>query len=158
MSTLPGGPQPSSGGTTIFNAVVALPAIELSTSYQSAKLAWTQYLRDSRHSNYDGTAGGNTPASTEFLPKSRVYNWPNPAYGSTTQIRYYTPEDATISIKIFDLAGVKIAELNAQSRGGLDGEVPWDVSKVQSGVYLARVEATGSSRSEVAVIKIAIVK
>ncbi len=158
MSTVPASAIRLSAGTTIVNTIVALPAIELSTPYQSGKLAWTQYLKDSRHSNYDATAGGTTPASTEFLPKSRVYNWPNPVYGSTTQIRYYTPEDASISIKIFDLAGMKIAELNALSKGGLDGEVPWDVTKVQSGVYLARIEATGSSKSEVAIIKIAIVK
>jgi hypothetical protein len=79
-------------------------------------------------------------------------------YGTTTQIRYYTPEDAAISIKIMDLAGSKIAELSASSRGGIDGEVAWDVTKVQSGVYLARIEAKGASRSEVATIKIAVVK
>ena len=148
----------SGSGTPTTASSCSMSAIELSTSYDPGRMAWTQYLKDARHSNYDGSAGGNTPASSEFLPKSRVYNWPNPAYGSATQIRYYTPEDASISIKIFDLAGVKIAELNAQSKGGLDGEVPWDVSRVQSGVYLARIEATGRSRSEVAIIKIAIVK
>ena len=95
---------------------------------------------------------------SDFLPASRVYNWPNTVYGTHTQIRYYTPEDASISIKIFDLAGLKIAELKSLSKGGLDGEVTWDVSSVQSGVYLARVEATGNSRSQVAVVKIAIVK
>jgi hypothetical protein len=147
----------SGSGESLSGSACSMQAIEFPAS-ELSRLSWTQYLKDWRHSNFDGSTAGTAPVSTEFLPKSRVYNWPNPAYGSTTQIRYYTPEDATISIKIFDLAGVKIAELSAQSKGGLDGEVPWDVSRVQSGVYLARIEATGSSRSEVAIIKIAIVK
>jgi hypothetical protein len=136
----------------------ALQALEINKPYVAQNIVWSQYLRDARHSNVDASAGGTAPVSTEFLPPSRVYNWPNPVYGGTTQIRYYTPEDASISIKIFDLAGVKVAELRAQSRGGLDGEVPWDVSRIQSGVYLARIEATGSSRTDVAIIKIAVVK
>jgi hypothetical protein len=53
---------------------------------------------------------------------------------------------------------MKITELHGQSRAGLDGEVTWDVSGIQSGVYLARIEATGGTGSHVAVIKIAIVK
>jgi hypothetical protein len=135
-----------------------LQALEIAKPYRPGYIAWSQYLKDGRHSNYDATAGGTNPVSGDFLPRSRVYNWPNPVYGTTTQIRYYTPEDASISIKIFDLAGLIVAEFQVLSKGGLDGEVPWDVSKIQSGVYLARVEATGSTRSEVAIIKIAIVK
>jgi hypothetical protein len=79
-------------------------------------------------------------------------------YGSTTQIRYYTPEDADITVKIFDLTGAALTELRSRSVGGLDGEITWDVIDIQSGVYLARVEAVSGSRSEVAIIKIAIVK
>jgi hypothetical protein len=135
-----------------------LEALEFTKPYQAATIAWSQYLKDGRHSNYDETAGGTIAASSDFLPRSRVYNWPNPVYSSTTHIRYYTPEDAAISIMILDLAGTKIAELAANSRGGLDGEVEWDVTNIQSGVYLARVEAKGASRSEVVIIKIAVVK
>jgi hypothetical protein len=132
--------------------------VQINKPYNAQNVAWSQYLKDARHSNCDASAGPASPAPTEFLPQSRVYNWPNPVYGSSTQIRYYTPEDASISIKIFDLAGTKIAELKTMSKGGLDGEVTWDVSSVQSGVYLARIEAAGSSRSEVAIVKIAVVK
>lgn len=153
-------PLGSGSSTTVTSTTGAsiLQALELTKPYRSDFIAWSQYLKDGRHSNYDATAGGTNPVSSDFLPHSRVYNWPNPVYGSTTQIRYYTPEDATISIKILDLAGTKITELNTTSRGGLDGEITWDVSKVQSGVYLARIEAKGASRSEVATIKIAVVK
>lgn len=139
-------------------STATLQALEFTKPYQGTTIAWSQYLKDGRHSNYDETAGGSISPSTDFLPRSRVYNWPNPVYGSTTQIRYYTPEDAAISIMILDLAGAKIADLAATSRGGLDGETVWDVTNIQSGVYLARVEAKSATRSEVVIIKIAVVK
>ena len=135
-----------------------LQAIEINKPFSTQNFPWSQYLRDARHSSTEPLIPVTVTPSTAYLPSDRVYNWPNPVRGSSTQIRYYTPEDASISIKIFDLAGMKIAELQGQSRAGLDGEVTWDVSGIQSGVYLARIEATGGSGSHVAVIKIAIVK
>ncbi|MCX6142281.1 MAG: T9SS type A sorting domain-containing protein [Ignavibacteriales bacterium] len=135
-----------------------LQAFEIGQPYNSQYFAWSQFLRDARHSNEDLLAGPVNTLPTNYLPSDRVYNWPNPVRGSSTQIRYYTPEDASISIKIFDLVGMRIAELHGQSKAGLDGEVTWDVTGIQSGVYLARLEATGGSGSHVAVIKIAVVK
>lgn len=145
-------------GIAGLTASGSLQAVELLRQYSPDNIFWSQYLRDSRHSNVDGSSGGSSPAPTEFLPRSRVYNWPNPVYGSTTNIRYYTSENAAISVLIFDLAGQKITELKAQAKGGLDGDLTWDVSGIQSGVYLARVEAVGGGRTEVAIIKIAVVK
>lgn len=146
-------------GVLRVTASGSLQAIELNRLYKAETMIWPQFLGDVLHQNRDGSAKIVTnPAPSEFLPKARTYNWPNPVYGSTTQIRYYTPEDADISIKIFDLAGTKITELKARSAAGVDGEVTWDVSSIQSGVYLARIEAIGGNRNEVAIIKIAIVK
>jgi len=136
----------------------SLQAVELNEKYEPTTIAWSQYLKDADHTSYDGSGIAPSSPPSDFLPASRVYNWPNPVYGPTTQIRYYTPEDAAIRIKIFDLTGAKIAELEARSVGGVDGEVTWDVSNVQSGVYLARIEASGTNRSRVAIIKIAVVK
>jgi hypothetical protein len=136
----------------------ALQAVEVNETYDPTTIGWSQFLKDAGHAGNDGSGISRISPPSDFLPASRVYNWPNPVYGSTTQIRYYTPEAATIRIKIFDLAGAKVAELQGRSIGGVDGEVTWDVSNVQSGVYLARIEASGTSRTQVAIIKIAIVK
>jgi hypothetical protein len=93
-----------------------------------------------------------------LLPKSRTYNWPNPVYGNSTQIRYYVTENATVNIKIFDLAGSKITELTGNGVAGMDNEITWNISNIQSGIYLARVEAKSTTQSSVAIIKIAVVK
>jgi hypothetical protein len=121
-------------------------------------LVWWQHLGDERHSNAEWTQTASHPLSSEFLPKSRVYNWPNPVYGRSTQIRYYTSEDANITVTILDLSGVKITELKGRGTAGMDSEISWDVSKIQSGVYLARVEAQGITQNDVKIIKIAVVK
>ncbi len=94
----------------------------------------------------------------EFFPKNRTYNWPNPVYGNQTFIRTYVSEDALIDIKIFDLAGDFIDELKFNATGGFENEIAWDVSNIQSGAYLARVEAKGLNKSDYKIIKIAVVK
>jgi hypothetical protein len=136
----------------------AVQALELNAPFKTEGIAWSQHLADARHVNFGGSTTVVVAPPSELLPHSRVYNWPNPVYGSATQIRYYTPEDADITVKIFDLTGAALTELRSRSVGGLDGEITWDVTDIQSGVYLARVEAVSGSRSEVAIIKIAIVK
>jgi len=79
-------------------------------------------------------------------------------YSQSTQIRYYTSEDATVVVTILDLSGQKITELSGRGTAGMDNEITWNVSQIQSGIYLARVEARGATRSEVVFIKVAVVK
>jgi hypothetical protein len=67
-------------------------------------------------------------------------------------------ENASVSIKIFDMAGDLVTEFAGPGIGGVDNEVEWNVSGVQSGVYLARIEASGQGGSGVAVVKVAVVK
>lgn len=94
-----------------------------------------------------------------FFPKNRTYNWPNPVYGNVTYIRTYVSRDADVNIKIFDLAGDLVDELHLKAIGGLDNEVAWDVSRIQSGAYLARVEVKSKSgKTGSKIIKIAVVK
>ena len=112
---------------------------------------------NSNHSSL--SSASNTNTINEFFPTSRAYNYPNPVYDGETAIRYFVGEDSKINIKIFDLAGDFVAELNDDAQGGLDNETVWNVSNIQSGVYLARIEANGSSgKSESVIIKIAVVK
>ena len=96
---------------------------------------------------------------TKFFPTERAYNYPNPVYESSTAIRYFVSEDAEVTVRIYDLAGDKVDELNSTGRGGFDNEVIWNVSSIQSGVYLAKIEAKSiSGKVESTVIKIAVVK
>jgi hypothetical protein len=125
---------------------------------QVSRYPWPQYQHDAVHSGLlDGATISGTPLSGDFFPKSRAYNWPNPAYDRTTRIRYYVNTDAHVHIKVFDLAGDLVTQFDGPGIGGKDNETEWDVSSVQTGIYFARIEAAGQSTTATAVIKIAVV-
>jgi hypothetical protein len=124
----------------------------------SGKIIWKELYANNQNTSFIDAAE-NTNRINEFFPSGRAYNYPNPVYEGTTNIRYYVSEDSKINIKIFDLAGDFVAELNDDAQGGMDNETVWNVGDIQSGVYLARIEASSTSgKTEQAIIKIAVVK
>ncbi|HWP82085.1 MAG TPA: T9SS type A sorting domain-containing protein [Bacteroidota bacterium] len=133
-------------------------AWELSRPYDSTAVVWGQHLAKADHTNFNGSLILTPGPTREFFPRDRVYNWPNPVYGSTTQIRFFCSDDARVNVKIFDLNGTTITELHGQAVGGIDSEITWDVSNIGSGIYFARVEAVGVGVSDATIIKIAVVK
>lgn len=119
---------------------------------------WPQYQHDAQHTGLATEPLTGFPLSSAFFPKERAYNWPNPVYEGKTYIRYFVKENATVKITILDLAGDLVTEFPGPGRGGVDNEVEWNVRDVQSGIYLARIEATGGGKTETAIIKVAVVK
>ncbi len=128
-----------------------------SISSVEGKLYWSEEFGNPQNTSFIDAAE-NTNRINDFFPTNRAYNYPNPVYEGTTNIRYYVSEDASVNIKIFDLAGDYVAQLNDEAQGGMDNETVWDVSNIQSGIYFARIEATSNSQTEQVVIKIAVVK
>ncbi|MFI5251375.1 MAG: T9SS type A sorting domain-containing protein [Bacteroidota bacterium] len=129
-----------------------------SASWQSP---WTQKMRDAQNSNYEDTYLTGNPPTNDFFPASSAYNWPNPVgpqQNYLTHIRYFLGQSAAVNIKIFDMAGDIVQEITAQGSGGMDNEVVWDVSNIQSGVYFAHIQAQGNESSGVAIVKIAVIK
>ncbi len=94
----------------------------------------------------------------DFFPLERCYNWPNPVYDNTTYIRLYAAEAASVTIKIYDLAGDKVDEISADVAGGTDTDIPWNVADIQSDTYLAHVKVTSGANTGEKIIKIAVVK
>jgi hypothetical protein len=128
-------------------------------SFAPTNLPWPQYQKDAQHSGLALEPLIGAPLSSEFFPKGRAYNWPNPVYEGRTFIRYFVKDNATVNIKVFDLAGDLVTTIpSPPGVGGVDNEVEWKVGDVQSGIYFARIEANGGGGNGVAVIKIAVVK
>lgn len=128
------------------------------TSVTEEQLIWRSRNGDERN-HYSATGSFIAPPPIEnFFPEERCYNWPNPVYDDVTYIRLYVSEDADVSIKIYDLAGDSVDEINAKAVGGTDNDIPWSVANIQSDVYIARIEATAGSKSGEKIIKIAVVK
>lgn len=141
---------------TAFDKKNKLTAWNISPA--AGTLYWSEKNGNNFNSSFVNSARSQNFVNT-FFPKDRVYNYPNPVYDNQTFIRYYVSEDSKINIKIFDLAGDYVAELNDDASGGYDNETLWNVSGIQSGVYLARIEASSNiGKTETNIIKIAVVK
>ncbi|NWG27412.1 MAG: T9SS type A sorting domain-containing protein [Ignavibacteriaceae bacterium] len=70
-------------------------------------------------------------------------NYPNP-FNPTTTIKYSIPQDAFVSIKIFNVLGEKITELkNKEMKTGIHKTI-FNASSFSSGFYFYIVEAKGS--------------
>ena len=92
-----------------------------------------------------------------FLDEAMVYNYPNPAKNSTT-FRYYVDRPAEVNIKIFDMTGELVDEINGSTPGQVDDEIIWDCTEFASGVYYARFEADDGSANKNVMIKVALIK
>jgi hypothetical protein len=152
-----------SAGDSVFLAVAARGGVSLwhtgtRTRSVQAGAEWPQFQFDARRGGLVTGSLQGTPLAGEFFPASRAYNWPNPVYDGTTYFRYFVSEDADVTISIYDLAGDLVTELTGRGTGGLDNEIAWSTTDVQSGVYLARIEASGSGRNGVAIVKVAVVR
>ena len=106
--------------------------------------------------------------NTYLMDADLTYGYPNPTYGENVIFRIQVGQAEKIEINIFDLAGFPVEELNknfqlhnfSSTKYTLNGvvEIPWDVSNIQSGVYLARVIVNGDGKSEEKIIKVGVIK
>jgi hypothetical protein len=126
--------------------------------YDASRIQWRNYLNNKYHSNSNFQRFAST-YSGSCLPKDRAYNWPNPVYSGKTYIRYFLNGQATsVKIRIMDLAGELVTMLDGTTNSGVDNEVIWDVSNVQSGIYIGVIKPEGGDCSETVSFKIAVVK
>ena len=120
---------------------------------------WSQFGGDAfRTFSFLGKSE-KTAMSSELMPEKMVFCYPNPTENNQTNIRYFLTKDADlVTIKLYDLAGDFVSEFSAPEVIAGDHKVVWDVSNIESGVYLARVEANAGSQQNLKFIKIAVVK
>ena len=126
--------------------------------FDTSKIFWNGYLSDRSHSNFVDNKGIVHPKSNDLLPASFAYNWPNPVYDKTTNIRYFLSKASSVKIKVYTMAGELVDDLVGPGFANMDNEVVWDVSKVQSGVYFAHIKASAGGEEKSVVVKIAVVK
>jgi hypothetical protein len=76
-------------------------------------------------------------------------NYPNP-FNPETRIKYSIPEQATVSLKVYNLLGQEVVSLTSGVQDAGYYEIAWDGhnskgASVGTGVYFYRLEATGIS-------------
>lgn len=124
----------------------------------STKADWPLYHHDAAQTSNNSSKETPVVVAGDLMPPQSVYNYPNPTENDVTRIRYRLNASARVKISIYDVAGDLVAEMEGPGAAQTDNEVEWVVRNVQSGVYLARVEAEGEGEKAVKLIKIAVVR
>ena len=133
-------------------------AWELPFNFDAGRISWGGFLRNGEHNAIYSEEVVKPSLTEKLMPENTVYNYPNPAEGNSTFIRYYLSKQANVSIRIYDMAGELVEQITGTGYPEIDNEVTWDISDVQSGVYLARIKAESENETNVVIIKIAVVK
>ncbi|MCF8431910.1 MAG: T9SS type A sorting domain-containing protein, partial [Melioribacteraceae bacterium] len=99
-----------------------------------------------------------------FIPEvySLSQNYPNP-FNPTTQFEFGLPENATVSISIFNMLGQEVKTLINEQRPAGYYKVQWNgtnnsSNKIVSGVYVYRIVAKGLSKTFVETKKLILLK
>ena len=69
-------------------------------------------------------------------------NYPNP-FNPSTKINYGLKVDSKVTLKVFDILGQEVVTLLNQNMTAGNHTVTFDASKLNSGVYLYKIEAAG---------------
>ncbi|MBD3184091.1 T9SS type A sorting domain-containing protein [Candidatus Poribacteria bacterium] len=123
------------------------------------------YDNDYDWNNPDDRTQGASKKQTIAITSAPVgiYNYPNPApagqYIDKTIFRYYSSTYADVTIRIYDIAGNMVDELESQIQNGGYNETEWNISGVASGIYIYMVEIDPVvGNKEIITKKLAIVK
>ncbi len=114
-----------------------------------------QYTYRLKQVDFDGTSEySNSVEVSVVQPKvySLTQNYPNP-FNPTTQINFSLAVDSKVTLKVFDILGQEVATLlNGTITSGAHN-VTFDASKLNSGVYLYKIEANGVDGSSFTSVK-----
>ena len=120
---------------------------------------WTSWYGDENNStliniNYSKTINENR----KLFDKKRTYIYPNPVRGGKATIRVFNYSAEKINLKIYDAAGFFVDSINNEVNGKNEIiEIQWDVSNIESGVYLIKLSAIKQNREESTILKVGVI-
>lgn len=120
-------------------------ALKFSTPGEIREPLWS--ARHTGNSGFQRVSGTlQQPQSpTVLMDKSTVFNYPNPVRGNSTTFRALLGDAREWEVDIFSLSGGRVARLQASNPiKNTFNELEWDTSDIGNGVYLVRVEVTGT--------------
>jgi len=94
----------------------------------------------------------------KMFDKKKTYVYPNPIRSGNAKIRIFNHSAAQVEIKIFDAAGYFVDEFKEEF-DVYDGpyEIDWDVSNIESGIYLLKVIVSMSGIQESTILKVGVI-
>ncbi len=125
----------------------------------SDSVYWGYQGKDAAYSNTHRVTQTATPLVSQTLIKDGlIYNYPNPIENNTTRFRYFACGAQSVTINIYQLSGRFIETLTQTPVDDQWNEVLWDVSALESGVYIAKIDVSGNGETETYFVKPAILK
>ena len=120
---------------------------------------WPTADGDVMNRRYYQTSSESTTSGGEgILSSSKTYCYPNPIEEGSATVRVTVEDADEIIITIYDLTGLFVERMEISPVRPYEvNEVIWDVRNIESGVYLANVEASSGEKSDSKILKIAIV-
>ncbi len=116
-----------------------------SYSYSDQSLSNGKYYYRLKQIDYDGSFTYSEVVEAEVsLPTvfALEQNYPNP-FNPTTSIQFSLPVDAQLTISVYNLVGEKVAEIASGNFSTGSHNVTFDASRLTSGIYFYRLDATG---------------
>ena len=120
---------------------------------------WSMYYSDEINSNMIEIDYVNEQTSGNgLIDKKRTYVYPNPVRDGKAKIRVFNYSADKIDLKIYDAAGFFINhELHELHKKNEIFEMVWDVSGIESGVYLIKLTATNQNSEESTILKVGVI-
>jgi gingipain R len=107
----------------------------------------TMYLEEQKLYK-DGIAPDSHPKDSQLPEEFALWpNYPNP-FNPATTIRYSLPEAGHVILYIYDITGRLVEQLVNQNTPAGFHTVTWDATSYSSGVYIARLKAGSSIKTQ----------
>jgi len=128
----------------------SFPVSNKISDYQIIVIGGSSFLNNSTQTYHPGQSGIVVDFSTEGVAKtptslplqwSLSQNYPNP-FNPSTQISYTVPSRAHVTVSVYNILGVKVAELVNADRAAGKYDVVFDATNLTSGVYFYRLQAS----------------
>ncbi|MCA2005105.1 MAG: T9SS type A sorting domain-containing protein, partial [Ignavibacterium sp.] len=97
--------------------------------------------------DFDGTFEYSKTVEVEIVSPSKfelTQNYPNP-FNPTTSISFTIPQAGNVKLAVYNLLGQEVAVLVNEFRDAGTYDVEFNASNLNSGVYLYKLEANGST-------------
>ena len=133
---------------------------DLDAEYDPSKISWPFEKHDPAMTGFNPIKYASQTAvpGQSLLPENLAFNYPNPNIENYTIIRYRLNEPASVKIKIFDIMGDLVKEMDGPGDGPADHEVVWHLDDVDTGIYFGQIRAASGGTEKIVTIKIAVEK
>ncbi|GHT41468.1 hypothetical protein FACS189437_08420 [Bacteroidia bacterium] len=112
----------------------------------------TYYIDDIVIEDLDAKSVSIVPVQTSKEDYSLEQNYPNPFTG-TTNISFETKNKGYVSLKVYNVVGVEVAELAGKEYPQGKHKVEFDGKNLSKGIYFYALKAGNSSKSKKMIIK-----